>query len=90
VLNSTEGAHIKWMSTFETDEHLREPRSPNAEAGTTSECWRTVCSPKGADEIVPDFRAVGLSDCSGVAEMSAAKFTSKLNKLDGWGTRIRT
>jgi hypothetical protein len=24
VLNSTEGAHLKKMSTFETDEHLRE------------------------------------------------------------------
>ena len=37
VLNSTEGAHIESMSTFEADEHLLEPRSPNAEAGTTSE-----------------------------------------------------
>ncbi len=25
VLNSTEGAHIKNMSTFEADEHLRAP-----------------------------------------------------------------
>jgi hypothetical protein len=24
VLNSTEGAHLKYMSPFETDEHLQE------------------------------------------------------------------
>jgi hypothetical protein len=28
VLNSTEGAHIKDMSAFEADEHLREPMPP--------------------------------------------------------------
>ena len=45
VLNSTEGAHIKDMSTFEADEHLRELTSlPSAEvesAGGQSKVKRT-------------------------------------------------
>ena len=47
VLNSTEGAHIKNMSTFEADEHLRELTPlPSAEVESAGGPHVTKCVTK--------------------------------------------
>jgi hypothetical protein len=62
VLNSSEDAHIKSMSTFETDEHLRRwhtlSRPP---AVSVSQCERSRCAKRGSG-VLHHLGALGLPE----------------------------
>ena len=93
VLNSTEGAHVKDMSTFEIDEHLRRmtplPRRKSRECcgqpEVTLNCWRSAygrranrMSRRVSGSLTPPKRAISIS-----SRWRIASRPSSLSKLTG-------